>query len=168
MKRLLRTFALLAMLTSLPALAQQSQDFGDFTVHYNAILPALAQQSQDFGDFTVHYNAMRSSMISPEIAKVYGIRRSDSRGLVNISVLKNAADNSTTSVKARLTASGRNLTGQTRNVEMREINEGDGAIYYLGELSVRNMETFDFTIVVLPEGQDKPFNVKFRQQFYTE
>jgi len=147
MKRLLRTFALLAILT---------------------FLPALAQQSQDFGDFTVHYNAMRSSMISPEIAKVYGIRRSDSRGLVNISVLKNAADNSTTSVKARLTASGRNLTGQTRNVEMREINEGDGAIYYLGELSVRNMETFDFTIVVLPEGQDKPFNVKFRQQFYTE
>jgi hypothetical protein len=147
MKRLLKTLALLAALTS---------------------LPALAQQSQDFGDFTVHYNAMRSSMISPEIAKVYGIRRSDSRGLINISVLKNATDNSTSAVKARLTASGRNLTGQTRNVEMREINEGDGAIYYLGELSVRNMETFDFTIVVLPEGQDKPFNVKFRQQFYTE
>lgn len=147
MKRLLKTLALLAALTS---------------------LPALAQLSQDFGDFTVHYNAMRSSMISPEIAKVYGIRRSDSRGLINISVLKNAADNSTTAVKARLTASGRNLTGQTRNVEMREINEGEGAIYYLGELSVRNMETFDFTIVVLPEGQDKPFNVKFRQQFYTE
>lgn len=147
MKRLLRTFALLAALTS---------------------LPALAQQSQDFGDFTVHYNAMRSSMISPEIAKVYGIRRSDSRGLINISVLKNAADNSTTAVKAKITASGRNLTGQTRNIEMREINEGEGAIYYLGELSVRNMETFDFTIVVLPEGQDKPFNVKFRQQFYTE
>lgn len=147
MKRLLRTFALLAALTS---------------------LSALAQQSQDFGDFTVHYNAMRSSMISPEIAKVYGIRRSDSRGLINISVLKNAADHSTTAVKATLTASGRNLTGQTRNIEMREINEGEGAIYYLGELSVRNMETFDFTIVVLPEGQDKPFNVKFRQQFYTE
>jgi len=51
---------------------------------------------------------------------------------------------------------------------MREIDDGDGAIYYIGELSVRNMETFDFTVVVLVEGQNKPFNVKFRQQFYTE
>ena len=147
MKRLLKILVLLTALTS---------------------FPVLAQHSQDFGEFTVHYNAMRSSMISPEIAKAYDIRRSDSRGLINISVLKNAADKTTTAVRATLTASGRNLTGQTRKVEMREISEGDGAIYYLGELSVRNMETFDFTVTVLPEGQDKPFNVKFRQQFYTE
>lgn len=147
MKRLLKMLVLLTALTS---------------------FPVLAQHSQDFGEFTVHYNAMRSSMISPEIAKAYDIRRSDSRGLINISVLKNSADKTTTAVKATLTASGRNLTGQTRKVEMREISEGDGAIYYLGELSVRNMETFDFTVTVLPEGQDKPFDVKFRQQFYTE
>ena len=147
MKRLLKTLAILTVLTS---------------------LPALAQQSQDFGEFTVHYNAMRSSMISPEIAKAYGIRRSDSRGLINISILKNTADNTTIAVKAKVTASGRNLTGQTRNVKMREVSEGDSAIYYLGELSVRNMETFDFTVIALPEGQDKPFSVKFRQQFYTE
>ena len=51
---------------------------------------------------------------------------------------------------------------------MREINESDDAIYYLGELSVRNMEAFDFTIEILAEGQEKPFNLRFRQQFYTE
>jgi len=107
-------------------------------------------------------------MISPEIAKAYDIRRSDSRGLINISVLKNTAGDTSTAVKANITTSGRNLTGQTRTVEMREISEGDGAIYYLGELSVRNMETFDFTATILPEGQEKPFDVKFRQQFYTE
>ena len=71
-------------------------------------------------------------------------------------------------VNARVLASGRNLTGQTRNVDMREINDGDGAIYYIGELSVRNMETFDFTVMVTPEGESKPFSLKFRQQFYTE
>ena len=129
---------------------------------------AIAQQAQVFGDYTVHYNALNSSLITPEVAKAYGIRRSDSRALINISVLMSAKDNSTTAVKARVTASGRHLTGQTRNVDMREINDGDGAIYYIGELSVRNMETFDFTVVVLPQGKDKPFNVRFRQQFYTE
>ena len=147
MKILIKTLILLAALTS---------------------LPAFAQQAQEFGDYIVHYNALSSSLITPEVAKAYGIRRSDSRALINISVLKNAADKTTTAVKAKVTASGRNLTGQTRNVVMREIDDGDGAIYYIGELSVRNMETFDFTVVVLVEGQNKPFNVKFRQQFYTE
>jgi len=147
MKKLLQTLILATALTS---------------------LSAIAQQAQKFGDYTVHYNALSSSLITPEVAKAYGIRRSDSRALINISILKSAKDQPTTAVQAKVTASGRNLTGQTRNVDMREINDGDDAIYYIGELSVRNMETFDFTVVVLPEGQDKPFNVKFRQQFYTE
>jgi hypothetical protein len=147
MKMLFKTLILLAALTS---------------------LPAIAQQAQEFGDYIVHYNALNSSLITPEVAKAYGIRRSDSRALINISVLKNAEGKTATAVKAKVTASGRNLTGQTRNVDMREIDDGDGAIYYIGELSVRNMETFDFTVVVLVEGQNRPFNVKFRQQFYTE
>lgn len=129
---------------------------------------ATAQQALQFDDYTVHYNALNSSLISPEVAKTYGIRRSASRALINISVLKSAENQLPTAVKATVTASGRNLTGQTREVEMREIKEGGDAIYYIGELSVRNMETFDFTVVVTPEGQSKPYEVKFRQQFYTE
>lgn len=147
MKILFKTLILLAALTS---------------------LPAIAQQAQEFGDYIVHYNALNSSMITPDVAKAYGIRRSDSRALINISVLQNHGEQLATAVKAKVTASGRNLTGQTRNVDMREIDDGDGAIYYIGELSVRNMETFDFTVVVLVEGQHEPFKVKFRQQFYTE
>jgi hypothetical protein len=143
MKKLMKTLVLLAALTS---------------------LPAIAQQAMEFDDYTIHYNALSSSLITPEVAKAYGIRRSDSRALINISVLKNGDS----AAKAHVTATGRNLTGQTRNVDMREISEGDGAIYYIGELSVRNMETFDFTVLVTPEGNDKPYTVKFRQQFYTE
>ena len=147
MRKLLKTITLFAVLTS---------------------LPAIAQQAQEFGDYVVHYNALSSSLLTPEVAKAYGIRRSDSRALINISVLKNTGEQAATAVNAAVSTSGRNLTGQTRNVEMREIDDGDGAIYYIGELSVRNMETFDFTVVVTPEGQSKPLNVKFRQQFYTE
>ena len=127
-----------------------------------------AQQAQHFEDYSIHYNALSSSLISPEVAKAYGIRRSDSRALINISVLKNAENQLPTAVKAKVTASGRNLTGQTREIDMREIDEGDDAIYYIGELSVRNMETFDFTVMVTPEGHSKPYTLKFRQQFYTE
>jgi hypothetical protein len=96
-------------------------------------VPAWAQQSQSFGEYSVHYNALNSSLLSPEIANAYGIRRSDSRALI-----------------------------------MREINEGDGAVYYIGELSVRNMETFDFKVLVTPQGENQAFELRFRQQFYTE
>jgi len=127
-----------------------------------------AQQAQQFEDYTIHYSALNSSLISPEVAKAYGIRRSESRALINIAVLKNTNDPLPTAVKAKVTTSGRNLTGQTREIDMREIHEGDDAIYYIGELSVRNMETLDFTVMVTPEGQSKPFTLKFKQQFYTE
>jgi hypothetical protein len=127
-----------------------------------------AQQAQEFEDYIVHYNAFNSSMITADVAKAYGIRRSGSRAVINISVLKKADGQLATAVKANVTASGRNLTGQTREVEMREIKEADDAIYYIGELSVSNMETFSFKVFITPEGTSEPFELKFRQQFYTE
>ena len=131
-------------------------------------LNAIAQQSQQFNDYTVHYNALNSSLISAEVAKTYNIRRSDSRALVNIAILKSLENQSPVAVKASVTVAARNLTGQTRQVEMREINEGGDAIYYIGELSVRNMETFSFTVMIRPEDQGKAYELKFNQQFYTE
>lgn len=147
MKRLIKTLVLLLLIAS---------------------LPVSAQQAQKFGEYMIHYSAMNTSLLTPEIAKAYGIRRSDSRGMINISVLKGNTEDTATAVKAKVTATGRNLTGQTRTLDMREIDDGDGAVYYIGELSVRNMETFDFTIEVTPDGNSKPYTVKFRQQFYTE
>lgn len=131
-------------------------------------ISAGAQQAQQFEDYTVHYNALNSSLISPQVAKAYGIQRSGSRALVNVTVLKNTENQPPKAVKAMVTATARDLLGQTRTVEMREILEGGDAIYYIGEMSVRNMETFNFTIEVTPEGRSRPFEVKFMQQFYTE
>lgn len=150
MKRLLEHLVLLAALSS---------------------LPAAAQQALQFDEYTVHYTALNSSLIAPEVAKVYGIQRSGSRALLNVSVLKNTGSELPVAVHAKVTATGRNLTGQIRSIEMREIvegGEGGEAIYYIGEMTVRNMETFDFSVEVTPEGMDAPFEVNFRQQFFTE
>ncbi len=127
-----------------------------------------AQQSQDFGDFVVHYNALNTNFIPPQVAKGYGIRRSPSRALLNITVLKKVMDNPGTPVKAIVKASGTNLTGQRREIDIREIKDTEGAIYYIGELPVHNLETYNFTVEVQPEGEADPLIVKFRQQFYTE
>ena len=127
-----------------------------------------AQQSQDFGDFVVHYNALNSNLIPPQVAQAYGIQRSSSRAMLNVTVLKKVMDMPGSPVAATISAGGTNLTGQHRTIEMREIRDPEGAIYYIGQFPVHNMETYRFNVQVDVEGAEEPMVVKFKQQFYTE
>ena len=131
-------------------------------------LNSTAQQSQDFGEYVVHYNALNAHLIPPQVAQSYGIQRSSNRALLNVTVLKKVMDTPGTPVDAEVTASGKNLTGQNREIEIREIRDPEGAIYYIGEFTVHNMETYNFSVEVAVEGEAEPLVVKFRQQFYTE
>ena len=129
---------------------------------------AEAQQSQGFGDYVVHYNALNTNLIPPQVAQGYNIKRSSSRVLLNITILKKVLDNPGSPVTADVVAMATNLTGQRRDIEIREIKDAEGAIYYLGELPVHNMETYNFVVEAMPRGEDEALTVKFRQQFYTE
>lgn len=129
--------------------------------------PAHAAQSQDFGDYIVHYNAITTEMLPPSVASAYSIQRSSNVVLLNITVLKEVMGTPGTPVNAEVEASAVNLTNQHHNVTMREIEEKN-AIYYIGTLGVDNRETYQFTVMVTPEGMQQPFVVRFRQQFFTE
>jgi hypothetical protein len=50
---------------------------------------------------------------------------------------------------------------------MRQITE-QNAIYYIGETPVANRETLIFDISVMPVGIDKPSEVRFKRQFFTD
>jgi len=60
-----------------------------------------------------------------------------------------------------------NLTGQVKNLELRQVIEGD-AVYYIGEVPVANQETLIFDISATPLNESSRFDVRFQQQFYTE
>lgn len=128
----------------------------------------MAQQSQDFGEYVVHYNALNTNMLPPQVAQAYGIKRSPSRALLNVTVLRKVMNTPGTPVNAEVKASGTNLTGQLREIPIREIRDPEGAIYYIGEFPVHNMETYQFSVNVQLEDEDEPLVVRFRQQFYTE
>ncbi len=138
-----------------------------FTLLLFACLGAQAQNSQDFGDYVVYYNAFTTDFLQPDIAKAYGITRSKHRAMVNLSVQKKVMGTIGEPVKAQIKGTAANLTGQVKTVSLREIRDGN-AIYYIGEFPVTNMETLDFSLQVSPVGADEHFKVKFRQQFYTE
>jgi hypothetical protein len=127
-----------------------------------------AQQSQDFGEYVVHYNALNTNLIPPQVATGYGIQRSSSRALLNITVLKKVLDTPGTPVTATVTATATNLTGQLRDIGMREIKDAGDAVYYVGEFPVHNLETYRFEVKVKVESEPKPFVVRFTHQFFTE
>lgn len=128
---------------------------------------AWAENSQDFGDYVVHFNALSTNLLPPAVTKQYGIKRSKNRGMINIAVLTKMLGTTGKPVAAKVTASATNLTGQSRDIRLREIREAT-AIYYIGEFPVTNEETFRFKVNVTPENSSETYEVNFKQQFFTE
>lgn len=125
-----------------------------------------AGEPQVFGDYTVHYNAFNTDTLQPEMAAAYNIVRSKNRGMMTVSVLKKT-DSGDVPVRANISVSASNLTGQFRTFKIREVDEGD-SIYYLSEFHVAHEEMLNFTLQILPEGSTQPLTVSFRQKFFTQ
>lgn len=132
-----------------------------------AVFQLHAEQSESFGDYTVHFSAFTTDILSPEVAKAYRISRSKNRALLNISVLKKVMNTAGSPVKAKIKASATNLSSQLRDLDVRELNDKGGAIYYIAETTVDNQETLKYSITVLPEGESDNFSFDFQQQFFT-
>lgn len=132
------------------------------------LLPALAsgEQSEDFGEYVVHYNALQTDALAAKVAREYKIKRSRNRVMLNIVVQHKQPDQSRKAVVATVTSSATNLTGQVKTIEMRQIQEGD-AIYYIGVTNVADKETLNFTVKVAPENSSLSKTVRFRKQFFT-
>jgi len=120
--------------------------------------------SADIGEFVVHFSAQSTDQLPPDVARTYNIVRSKNRAMLTVSVLQ-ATDNK--SVTADVTVKTVNLTGQLKNVTMRQVNEGE-AIYYIGEVTIANRETLIFDISVTPDGVEKPSEVRFKRQFFSD
>ncbi len=122
----------------------------------------------EFGQFVIYVNAMTTAGLTPEVAKNYGIVRSENTGLVNLVVLQKSNElGQDKPVKAAIELSAANLTGQLKPVEIREIEDGQ-SIYYIGEVSVDDQETINFDFDVRPEGSNRALLVRFSHQFYTK
>lgn len=120
--------------------------------------------SADIGAHIIHFSSQSTDQLPPEVARAYDILRSKNRAMLNVSVIRKA-DNSP--VAATVNVKTVNLTGQLKNVAMRQINEQE-AIYYIGETAVANRETLIFDISVMPEGEEQASEVRFKRQFYTD
>lgn len=136
-----------------------------FSFIYFTAGSAIADQFKDIGDSVIHYNTVTTDFFDPNIAKLYGIKRSKNRALLTVTVLKKHMGLASLPVKADIQATAVNLSNQITDLNMREITDG-GAIYYIAEFPVSNKETFDFTLNIKTENGHSE-TVKFRNQFFT-
>jgi len=128
---------------------------------------SVNQSYGEFGDYTVHINAMTTAGLTPEIAQSYGIARSDNTGLINLVVLQESQEpGHPMPVKASVKVAAANLTAQSKAIEMREIVDGP-SIYYIGTVSVDNEETINFDADIVPEGGSRNLPVRYTYKFYT-
>ncbi len=132
---------------------------------------AAGATSANIGNHIVHFSAQSTDKLPPAVAREYNIVRSKNRAMLNVSVLRGS---DMLPVPAEVTVKTSNLTGQLKNITMREIREGREdtgefvAIYYIGDTTVANREVLVFDISVKPEGEEASSRVRFKRQFYSD
>ena len=123
--------------------------------------------SKAFGNYVLHFNALSTDQLPPEVARAYNIVRSKNRAMLTVSILKNVENAPDASQAGTVSATAANLTGQLKNLTLREIREDD-AIYYIGDVAVANSETLVFNIEAVPENQTDRLSVRFSRQFFAD
>ena len=127
---------------------------------------SFAENSKEFGNYVVHYNAFRSDTISPEVAKQYNLARANNRVLINIAVLEKVMNTTGKPTSSTVTGHASNLTGQLKKLKFKEITEGN-AIYYLAETKISDGEFLKFDVKIVPKGETKAMRLKFDKRFFT-
>ena len=133
-------------------------------------LPASAGGTEEFANYSVHYNALPTDQLSPAVASAYGIVRSKNRALLNVAITRKVEKSAGIPVEGNIKVAVSNLTGQVKNMTLRKVEEKGEvtAIYYLGETNVADGEILLFEISVTPEGSTETLQIKFQQQFFAK
>ena len=129
-------------------------------------LSGHAENSRDFGQYVVHFNALATDQLPARVAREYRSTRSKNRGMINITVLRKVLGSPGQPVHAFVEVTGTNLAGQYRRIPVREVREGN-AIYYIGEFGVTHEETVRFDVQARPQGSPDTLKLEFSQDFYT-
>lgn len=124
------------------------------------LFPLSAQAEKiEWNEYEIHYASFKSTLIPADVAEAHKIVRSDSRIVINISILKDGEP-----VAAGLEGSSRNLLGQIASLDFREVVE-ESAIYYLASQIVDERDTIVFDIGVSPVTSQSTYEFAFTRRY---
>lgn len=128
---------------------------------------SFAEQMVSYGDYMIHYNAFNSSFLQPKVAQAYGITRSKTKALLNISVLQKQSDGSTKPVSAIVKGAATNLISQKQELSFAKIVETN-ALYYLADFGFTDDQVLRFSLQVQPDPNQPAYDIDFEQRFYVD
>lgn len=128
----------------------------------NAAQADDGQTMQRLGNWEVHYSAFASTFLQPEIANQYNLTRSNSRGVLNISVL-DATSDTRTAQRVNVDGFALNDLGQRQELSFRRHIDGE-AIYYVAQIAHGREDAFRFFIDIR-SGNDEQ-RLEFTHTFY--
>ncbi|HUD43881.1 MAG TPA: DUF4426 domain-containing protein [Dokdonella sp.] len=124
--------------------------------------PASAQQHETAGH-TILYSVLATDQLNAEVARRYGIERSDRRGLLTVIVRRKDAAAGDPAVAARIAGTVQSLLGEPQTLRFQEVR-GEDAVDYLATFALRRPDTLRFTLDVTPEG-GKAETIRFQREF---
>lgn len=124
-------------------------------------LSVAAEQKITSGALDIHYIVFNSSFLQPAVAKASGLERGKNIAVLNVSPLRNGKGE-----KSTVSGSMTNLLGQIKNLEFREIDEGD-AVYYIAQFPIDSRELLKFDIKLV-DSERKSHSLKFNQEVFPD
>ena len=116
------------------------------------------------GGYTLRSSTVSSSNVDPATAQRHGIEPSPNRGLLNVVVSRKRGKGSQT-VHADVHASVSGLTGKSREVPMKEVEE-NGFVSYMGSYEFAPREVLDYRVTARPGGRDPKLELKYRDRVW--
>jgi len=138
--------------------------FGLFSLIFGT---AYADTAKSFGKHTVYYNAFPSDSLPSQMTQRYQIQRSKNMALVNISVVDNKSSLMPQGVKSKVSGEVKNLMGQSKPLNFKEIHEGE-AYYYIAQVKVDHEEVVNFYVNAKPQNNGASYDVNFTKKFITK
>lgn len=126
-----------------------------------ATAPAWGQSHEvKSGAYTLRASTVASNMLAASTAREHGIERSPTRGVLNVTLMKDQQ-----TVAAEVEASARSLTGKSRPITLKPTTV-NAYVSYTGSYDFVHGEVLDFNIKATPEGAGEPLNLSFRERMW--
>jgi hypothetical protein len=128
---------------------------------------APAEQFVDRGEYRIHYNALNTTALTPEVARRFGITRTRNEALLVLSPQQRDEQGRYRPVPAQGEGRARSLLGHVVPLKLRPVRDGDSH-YLVASFQILDGEFLKLELNVLPSGAGTPIPLAFQQQFYRE
>lgn len=123
------------------------------------------ETSRETDTHIFYFNVTNTAFLAPDIARQYGIDRSNYRAMLNLSVHEKT-DSGSKAVPVIVNGTITNIVQQQRKLQFQEVEEGQ-ALYYLSDFRISNDDLLTFKLQIKTHADAPGYELNFKRRVYT-